>query len=361
MAALPSRPDRARALVNDWLIAAKAGVKIDPGLYEKERGILETLVNVRVNGFRGVVLTAIVGKALDANYNPTIDFYGSKPRTLFEKGIYYALQSHRVPSGKSDPLNVAKNTQVLDATWAKGRQPETAAMAAVEYIALIHNNWANKNYRDDLIALFFGRLWQYAELRMEADVPLAQFEGTAPVLLAHKLAKFTAENPEGGATPQLVVGTLIAALKADNPDVASVEGVNESVFGTNTTSKKPADVWEVLADGSIGGLFEITAKLVDEKRLDDCVDALKALDLGGRVVTFICRLPKDVATLAVVDGTLVYKDAMFQFIDINEFIRIVMCMLPKHRQTDVIAAVDEFVKHTNRAIDVKKGWGELFG
>lgn len=356
-----NRHDLARELTQNWIDQARAGVAVDPTKYKKERAILEDLIPVKAAGFRGVVLTAIVGKAIDPSYDCSNDFYASNPRTLFEKGIYYALRDSRVPSGKSDPLNVAKNAQHIDEAWATGRRPESAAMAAVAYTRLIQENWGKDAYRDDLIALFFARLWQYAELLAKADVPLAVFEGTAPVILASKLARFTANFPEGGATPQLVVGTLIEKLREGDAAFKSVGGVHESVFGTNTTSKKPADVWEEIADGSIGQLFEITAKPVDEKRLDDCVEALRALDLGGRVVTFICRLPQDIATLAVVDDTLLHQDTMFQFVDIDDYVRVVFCALPTHRQSEVIAAVDEFVKDTNRKIAVKNGWGELFG
>lgn len=355
------RQDHARELVDGWLKAAKEGLTVDPESYVEEREVLEQLIPVKAAGFRGIVLTAIVGKQLDSSYDPATDFYDSSPRTLFEKGIYYALQEHRVPCGKSDPLNVAKNAQVIDETWAKGRRPETAAMAAVRYIDLIQSNWGSEDYRTDLISLFFSRLWQYAEFCMSADVPLAAFEGTPPVRIAAKLAKFTAEYPEGGATPQLVVGTLISKLREGDANYANVDGVTESVFGTNTTSKKPADVWEEMADGTIGELYEITAKPVDAKRLDDCVEALKAMDLGGKIVTFICRLPQDVVTLAVADNTLLHQGAMFQFIDIQEFIRNTFCILPLERQAAVIEAVDAFVKDTNRKIEVKNGWGAAFG
>lgn len=356
-----TRHGKARVLVNDWIKAAKAGTDIDADDYANERSILKRLIPVKAAGFRGIVLTAIVGKELNANYDPTKDFYASSPRTLFEKGIYYALQEHRVPCGKSDPLNVAKNAQVIDATWAKGRRPESAAMAAVNYIELVHSNWYDEKYRNSLISLFFKQLWEYAECCMAADVPLASFEGTPPVRIAAKLAKFTADFPEGGATPQLVVGTLISKIRQDDKNYANVVGVLESVFGTNTTSKKPADVWEEMADGSIGELYEITAKPVDQKRLEDCVENLKSMELGGKIITFICRIPQDIATLAVFDGTLLHQGVMFQFIDINNFIRTSFCMLSPARQIEVIDAVDQFVKDTNRKTEVKDGWGLAFG
>jgi hypothetical protein len=85
------------------------------------------------------------------------------------------------------------------------------------------------------------------------------------------------------------------------------------------------------------------------------------MDLGGKIVTFICRLPQDVATLAVADNTLLYQGALFQFIDITSFILTTFCILPPERQAEVIEAVDQFVKDTNRKIEVKNGWGEAFG
>ena len=216
MSEASTRHGKAKALVNKWLEDAKSGAEIGANEYPNERGILERLIPVKAAGFRGIVLTAIVGKQLDPNYDPSTDFYDSSPRTLFEKGIYYALQENRVPCGKSDPLNVAKNAQVIDKTWAKGRRPESAAMAAAEYIGLIQSKWHDEEYRNDLIAMFFSRLWEYAEFCKSADVPLAAFEGTPPVRIAAKLAEFTAEFPEGGATPQLVVGTLIACPSSEH-------------------------------------------------------------------------------------------------------------------------------------------------
>jgi hypothetical protein len=353
--------DQARKFVSEGIEAAKAGAKIDPTKYARERAVLEKLVNVKAAGFRGIVLTGIAGKKIDPSYDPTTDFYGSSPRTIFEKGIYYALQEHRVPCGKSDPLNVAKNAQVIDKAWAQGRRPETAALAAVEYLKLIQGNWADEAYREDLIALFFARLWEYAELLRASDVPLAPFEGTAPIVLASKLTKFVIDYPEGGAVPQVVVGTLISKLRADHPAYGTVGGVHESVFGTNTTAKKPADVWEVMADGEIGALYEVTAKTIDAKRLDDCVEAMKALDLGGRVVTFICRLPQDAATLAISNGSLTYRDATFQFLDLRAFIVLTFCILPLHRQAEVIEEIDAFVKDINRKAPTKDGWAAAFG
>ncbi len=96
--------------------------------------ILEALIEINVNGFRGVVLTALVGMKLDDHYNPLTNFYECKPRAIFEHGIWYALTQHNIPCGKSDPLNVAKNIQELNESWATGRRPQSAALAAVNFL-----------------------------------------------------------------------------------------------------------------------------------------------------------------------------------------------------------------------------------
>ena len=65
--------------------------------------------------------------------------------------------------------------------------------------------------------------------------------------------------------------------------------------------------------------------------------------------------------LAVVEQTILHRGVLFQFIDINEFIRMGFCVLPSIKQAEVIDAVDQFVKDTNRKVEVKNGWGAAFG
>ncbi len=101
--------------------------------------ILKDLIEVNAKGFRGVVLTALVGMQLDYQYNPLKSFYDCNPRSIFEQGIWYSLTDHNIPCGKSDPLNVAKNIQELNESWAEGRRPQSAALAAVHFLREIVN------------------------------------------------------------------------------------------------------------------------------------------------------------------------------------------------------------------------------
>lgn len=54
--------------------------------------LLTDLIEVNAKGFRGVVVTALTGLHLNENYDPLNNFYGCNPRSIFESGIWYALQ-----------------------------------------------------------------------------------------------------------------------------------------------------------------------------------------------------------------------------------------------------------------------------
>jgi len=321
---------------------------------------LKALVSTRANGFRGVVLTVIVGMYLDRNFNPTANFYDCNPRSIFEKGIYYALTESGIPCGKSDPLNVAKNAQQLDEAWAKGKRPESASNAVVSYISLL---WKNKNTPkfEELVNLFFLRLYEYGEFVKSQNINVSfsseSYNGT---LIGHKLGNFVIDCAEGGALTQYVVGLLISKFRKFNPNYKSVEGFNESVFGTNTTGKKPADVWEVKNNGELGKLYEITVKVIDTKRLDDCIGSLSQQGLTDKEVIFICNLPMNVSTLNVSENSINHNDFIFQFVDIKGFINSIFVTLDVSEQEEFISELQEFVFMSSRAVATKQYWANHF-
>ncbi len=127
--------------------------------YQSVKGILDDLINVKAMGFRGLVATAITGKYLYPDFDPLNNFYSCNPRSIFEQGIFYAFEEKRIPCGKSDPLNVAKNINVLNNEWAKGKRPQKAAQAAVNFLKFM------KTARDKgkVVNFFFFRLLEYAK------------------------------------------------------------------------------------------------------------------------------------------------------------------------------------------------------
>lgn len=195
--------------------------------------LLTDLIEVNAKGFRGVVVTALTGLHLNENYDPLNNFYGCNPRSIFESGIWYALQENGIPCGKSDPLNVAKNTNQLNEDWAQGRRPQAAALAAVNYLRLVVSSKQSKRAR--LIDYFFFRLWAYSQTI--TGFQLAEIESSehSNQIIGNRLVNFTLKYPESGNLPQYLVSQLLSGLFRTSE--TEVIGGDESVFGTNTTSK----------------------------------------------------------------------------------------------------------------------------
>ena len=140
----------------------------DYDVFSDENTLLTDLIEIKTKGFRGIVVTALTGMHLDDQYDPLNDFYGCNPRSIFEQGIWYALQENDIPCGKSDPLNVAKNIQQLNEAWANGRRPQSAALAAVNFLRMVVR--ADETKRSTLIDYFFYRLSAYAKGILEYKV-----------------------------------------------------------------------------------------------------------------------------------------------------------------------------------------------
>ena len=338
----------------------KAGEGPAADRYPSERKVLERLIPIQTDGFRGITLTAIMGKHVRADTNTGTEFDSINPRGVFEKGIWPVLKTHRIPTAFSPPLNVAKNVQVLDEKWAEGRKPEDAALAAVDYIRRINRHWADPDFRDDLIMMFVQRLITYAEEVGAQDVELPPLDHVSPVTLGMKLAKFVLENQESGSVPQFVIGVLLGAMRSSDTDFVSVEGIETSAFGTNSTSNKPADLWELLADGTLGNLYEVTCKGVDENRLSAAVDSFAKLELPNMPIIFICRLPEDAVSLGLEGGKREHKGVTFQFLDIAEFIVSSFVLLVAKKRMAVLERISDFVADPSRRIKTKQGWAKEF-
>lgn len=318
--------------------------------------LLTDLIEVNAKGFRGVVLTAIVGMHINSKYDPLNDFYACNPRSIFEEGIWYALTDNAIPCGKSDPLNVAKNSNQLDEAWATGRRPQTAAMAAVRFLRLVVQSKGKR--REQLVDYFFYRLSSYAQLLGDYILAPAESKGASTRQMAERLVRFSLAFPESGNVPQYLIAKLMEEIFSSS-DI-EVCGGDESVFSTNTTSKKPADIWTEL-DGQPLNLYEVTVKKVNLKRLDDCIDALRSLNSLTMPVTFICRLPEDTNEIELGDGVLSYKGKTFDFIDIREFIISASSLLRPEQLAEVTGALENFISDINVSKKTKEGWNSIFG
>lgn len=352
------RNEDAKYYVNAKLLRAATFQETDFSDFSSETSIhalLTELIEIHAKGFRGVVLTALVGVHLNPDYDPLNNFYGCNPRSIFEEGIWYALTEKGIPCGKSDPLNVAKNISQLNEDWAKGKRPESAALAAVSFLRMVMSNTGKQ--RAHLIDYFFFRLLKYAQQLNQYQVAAVHNGNNSSRQVAEQLASFCITYPEAGSIPQFIVAKLLSHLYAGSP--VTVHGGDESVFGTNTTSKKPADIW-TSQDGNILNLYEITVKAVSLKRLDDCIDTLSGQNLLDKPITFICRLPEDMNAHSLDDGTYQYKGKAFDFIDIRQFIFVLSALLTQDQIQVLLQEIQDFVADINISPKTKQGWNSIF-
>ena len=319
--------------------------------------LLRDLIYVKANGFRGVVLTAIVGLHINPEYDPLNAFYDCNPRAIFEQGIWYALTENGIPCGKSDPLNVAKNINQLNESWAVGRRPQKAALAAVSFLQQLISEQQVQN-KEYLINCFFDYLVKYADDVASIEIIIPENASSIGQDINQRVVDFVLTYPESGTIPQYVIGKLLEQLYSSSG--YTVEGGEDSVFGTNTTSKKPADIWVRSKDKYIN-LYEVTVKKVDSKRLDDCLDALQIAGLMEETVTFICRIPEDIDTLDLNNpGVLDFKGKPFYFIDISAFIHSTLALLSQEQIKNFMVDLASFVEDVNRPIATKEGWRATF-
>lgn len=335
-------------------------------LFSTADAILQNLIStqIKAKGFRGVVLTAIVGKYLNPNYDFLNDFYSCNPRSIFEQGIFLALKELQIPSGKSDPLNVAKNTSLLDLNWADGKRPQKAAEAVVNYLNLLSKSYKDAEKYEYLVKLFMFRLKELSDHHSKLTITPVTATGDTPQELAIKLWDFVSRAVEGGTIPQFFIGILLEAIHLHDKKV-SIEGTRESVSGTNTTSKKPGDLI-ILRDGKPISVLEVTLKNVDAKRLSDSYDVLNELNYLDVPITFICRLPEDAKSLKDIayssnkSSGFIKDPHYFNFVDMQSFICAQLTLLDATQINYLLTNLREFVNSYDRPIQTKNVWNKCF-
>lgn len=323
--------------------------------YIQLRKILKDLIFVKTRGFRGLVITAIAGKKINNLYEPLKNFYDCNPRAIFENAIYYALKN-KIPCGKSDPLNVAKNTNLLNEEWAKGKRPYKSAIAVVNYLNFLEN--AEEKFKEKIIDFFFFKLIEYSNTIKEIKIENPIKNNTNNINFSSKIYQFISENQEGGVIPQFFISKMIEEIYSEN-SIFKIKGLNESVFSTNTTSKKPADVWLEINNVPVN-LFEITLKPVNYKRLDDCLESLNEQKIIDKKVNFICRIPEDIKELDCNNNIVDYQNKSFYFIDMSDFISSITILISEEQINSLILSFFNFINSIECSIETKHNWNKIF-
>lgn len=324
--------------------------------YSRMSLTVTNLVETGSKGFRGVVATALAGIEVLEGYNPLVSFYACNPRSIFEQAIWYVFTDKHIPCGLSDPLNVAKNVNVLDGAWVSGKRPEAAARAVVDYLTAVVNE-KDQEQRRLLEDYFYYKLVNFSRKISRIMIESMPQGSSSRQEIATKLVEFSLLSPEFGATPQLIISSILRVIFANGSSV--VCGGGESVFGTNTTSKKPADVW-LEVNGLPTALFEVTLKKVDVKRLDDCIASNDTLNISHVPLTFVCRMPADVLSLQMMAGSAVrYKNRIFDFVDYECFVKSAFSLMTEAAAVSVFNQVKVFVGLVTTSIKAKNTWNEV--
>lgn len=312
-------------------------------------------------GFPGIVLVAVVGRLVDINYNPSTEFYDINPRPLFEQYIRPVLagEKYKAPMGKSDPLNVAKNANVIDEVWAKGKRPESAAMAVVRLV-----RWASSASESQLKALLRVLVWVYLTLARLYTRQLPQLSSGIDLKAAHDLLNLLIERATaGGATAQNVVGALLQAQHDLFKSNSLLEGVGENVYATNTTSGKPGDFSETFEHQL--HIYEVTTKRVNVQRVNESAESIR--NYLARIpelpqsleVTFLCR-SQDI-DLENLEGntSLTHQGVRYHFIDLKAWIFMMLERLGSNGRNAALSLVQNYVRSPSTDLTVKKTWENL--
>jgi hypothetical protein len=332
--------------------------------FDKVAKVLDGRVRDWDKGFSGIVLTAIVGRLLDMKFDPSDNFYACNPRSLFELCIRPVLRErHKAPMGKSDPLNVAKGTKRLDDNWAnRGRggkvNPSAAAtVKLVQWIAI-----ANKHQLEKLLRAV---VWVYLGLRnLKAQTLSSITLGPGLDDAIYVVQKLIGEATAGGATAQIIVEAILLAQHEQTQSKDVVKGVGGSVNATNTTSGKPADVWEEYDDSLHG--YEVTTKYVDTNRVQDSANSVHAYlqrtkkDIKYVEITFLCHLP--LVHVEALGSNISFVDEsgiQFHFVELYQWLIIMLERIGADGRENVLASIAEYAQQPDTDYSVKHAWEKL--
>src|SRR3989344_66273 len=231
---------------------------------------IESLFSTHIWGHREIVLTILMARLLNPKYKASEDFYACNPRSIFEKPIRKFLREHGIPHKKSGPLNVAKNILKINEDWAANKRGDEVAMNVVRIVKVIEKLKLSELFT--FTSIYTKRYAKEATRVKKMNHKPAPSED--PIHLASLCQALIDDVPDGGATPQAIVGLLIEASNEDRGGTATVSGHLDSVSTTNTTSKKAGDIIENLIKGHF--VYEVTVKRFDLDRLRESYEALKA-------------------------------------------------------------------------------------
>lgn len=328
---------------------------------------LDLLFSTTTWGFREIVLVIALARLIDENYRASVSFYECNPRPFYEGPIRAALAKRKIPHRKSGPLNIAKGWKSIDAQWAARRTPTDVAKLVVALVQRIESITHEElvTFTSILLSGFLEEANRIESLMIEVE---ARQHPLDIYLVCERLID---EVPDAGNTPQRIVGYLLEAYHQDLQTGIVVAGHEDRASVTNTTSKKPGDITEVLADGTVVTIYEVTVKKFDDARIQDSFEAIKAIDsIKNTEVSVICR-PADVPESAkegealseyageLYLGDLLVGDIVYRFLDMYEWIVSRLTAMTPDARLSFYEKLGEYIADPNTAEKVKNCWKDL--
>jgi hypothetical protein len=174
--------------------------------------------------------------------------------------------------------------------------------------------------------------------------------------------------PDGGNTPQRIVGLLMQTYHEELQTGIQVEGYLDSASVTSTTSKKPGDVTEEQLDGTVLTVYEVTVKHFGAQRVSESYDTLDTYNRNTgsslREVIVICR-HEDVHEDAHFDdsdtylGKVEYQDVTYFFVEIYEWIAGQLLRMPADARLGFHSRFADYVSDPNTSEKLKRAWAQL--
>lgn len=321
---------------------------------------VEALFSTPIWGHRELVLTILLTRLVYPDYKATEDLYEHHPRSVYEKPIRTAFREFGIPHKKSGPLNVAKNIRRLNMDWARDKNDEKVAISAVKIVEKIEQ--VSTDNLEIFARAYVSRYKQEASRVKDMEVKLSPQEN--PIFIATLCEDLINNVPDGGATAQFIVGSLMVANNASRGAKVEVNGHLDSVSATNTTSKKPGDVIELLGNSGDELVYEITTKAFNDDRLMESHEAVNDYGKDIADVFVVCR-PADVPEALEVTPTAYlmastqFKELSYYFVNIYQYIQAALLFMPTEGRSSFYDSLIDYVNDTNRAEKVKvyfKDW-----
>lgn len=313
---------------------------------------VEAIFDTSIWGHREIVLTIIMARMIYPKFRASADFYACNPRSIFEKPIRKALREFGIPHRKSGPLNVAKNIKKINKDWATDKSGGDIAIRVVNIVNGIEK--VSGSELKDFAQAFISRYKQEAQRIKDMEVDLPPQEN--PLFLSSLCSDLIDNVPDGGATAQMLIGLLMETTKTSRSSNVEVSGYMDSVSTTNTTSKKPGDVIEKLANG-VELVYEITTKEFTDDRLLESHESVMDYDREIQDVFVICRqqdVPKSLeVSQSYIMASTQYRELSYYFVDIYLYIQSALLYLAPDARKSFYESLIAYVNKVDTSEKVK--------